>query len=483
MNRISSIIVLTLVMFSLVSPERALAGGDDLKGKCDEARSSWTSAKKALEEYRLQNKSVKINEDATYSKLQTEQSEAKAKYEECDKKAESQCTDWKKERKDLIEKFPPSSQSAAKNCMASDEDDSEADMSRAAMGALVGQTLQGKDGCDLGGAKTINKDKRESIDKDVEKLETANRKADADIIKKQEQTEDELNKINEDRKKAKEDFENLQEDAESAQVKAMGQLRDKQLQLADTIRKLQSAAITARQNVQSIDIEMKAAMTTAKAPNGKIVNLKSESAINLNCVAVAKQTNKENYGSGSSKNATSGASRVAALKEAYANCVSELHDMRNNIAQSFANALEQRINQQDEIAKQIESANQQYAQLTADYNKMLEQLQGKLTKAQQRYYEKDNDLANKYNQALQRGQQLQNKLQMEKMQDQQKIIAKYNTQGKLSDQDIDEIIESSDELDRVERNLIDNECQGFKGVQSTKEKYEKKKADKEDSQQ
>lgn len=439
MKAFPSITVLTVVFFSLGS---TLAWGADDES-CKKFETAWDDAKKATQAHIKANKGDPKPRDEELQTLRNEESKALARYDECRKDKKDQCDKWATELKTLKDKFGVGTHVSALLCTESDED-TETGLGFSMITALTGQMPGGKKGCDFGSAKTTNKDKITEIEKDIDKLEEKIRKSDNDVIKREKNSQQELDSINEERKKLKEEYENAQESAESEQVKAMQNLRNNQLQLADNIRKIKSAAITARQNVQSAEAELKSALTNAKVPGDDktSINLRSEAEIVYYCKFKAKQM----IGKGSSKTSSQGSERVTMYTEKVNKCVENLHDHRNNLSQSYTNALENRLKMQEDLNHQLDDAEKQYSTLTEDYNKGLQMLQSKMSKALQRYIEKDSELANKYNQAVQRAGQERNQLAMEKMEDQRKIITKYNTQGNLSNSDADEVIATAQEI-------------------------------------
>lgn len=504
MKVFSPIIVLTLVVFCLVSPSvgwGAEAQGDDCYPKATTiskkiaCKSQISSKLKQIEVTKGQN-GLTNDMSNKYGKLQEEFNALNTEIEAYNKenaRQESICDKKLEEFNKLKADFPYSSQAAANKCLSMDEND-EMNLTQTVLMTMVTQTVQGQKGCEILGAKTNYKDPKKDKQTEINKLDEEIRKTDADIIKKEKSYQEELDSINEERKKLKEDWESAQEDAEDAQAKALSNLRDNQLHLADNIRKLQTAAITARQNVQSIDIEIKAALNTAKAPNGKVVNLRNENAIHNHCVTVAKAARKETGATGLSKNAASGTQQVKTLRAAYDTCITELHELRQTVYQSFNNSAEQRIKQQQDIAQQLSEAEESYSKLTEDYNKMLEQLKTKLSKALQRYIEKDNDLANKYNLALQRKSQEMMQLTMNKTQDQQKLIGKYNSQGNLSTQEAEEVQSKYNEMMGIFKGATNDTgdtskgaeliCENFRGIVSPENavnNIQKKSEEREDS--
>jgi hypothetical protein len=464
MGNKSAIIVLTLVVFSLVSPRVVWADlsttGADLDD-CSTAKQQMNDAKNALAQYK-NDKTV----SPASTQAQTDYSSRVSDYNTCKSDLKSKCADGLKEFKDIQTKMGNYTNVAkAKSCMGlgnSDDDNQGAEMVAAAVAGQV--STSPSPGCDFGGAKTSNKETRDKYQSDVDKLSDKIRKSGDDIIKKEKSTQEQLDDINKQRQDLKEQFEDNLDQAQSAQTKAASALRDKQMQIANQIRQLQSAEITARQNIQNTSIEQRNALTSAK-DGSDTVDLTSESALQLHCIALMKKTNADYYGGKASNSNTAGASRVSILKDFYNKCVDRMHDLRTTVNTGYQNSLEQRVKQHDDVSQQLAEAQQSYTQSTTDYNTSLDQLKSKMTRAQTNYYTKDNQLSNKYNTLLHQAQQTQYQDSMNRLQDQQTLTGKIKSQGTLSTDDAQEIEDNFNTLQKTYDAYHDS-CQSFQGIPS-----------------
>ncbi len=453
----SSIIILTLVTFSLVtftvSQADARDGSNSTSNRsstsasssnCDKIQTNLLNFQQEQQDPKTtlqrqeQIKSLINQQQKLYDKCTQDKSDDKA-----------YCTQLQSDFKDLVKDFPYPARKMAKDCITDDGESDDTSFSLTLMQSFVGQTPQGKKGCDIKGAKTSFKDDKKDLSKKIDDLQEKIRKGDEDILNAQKDSQKDLKQINDERDKLKEEWEKAQEDAQTAQESALAKYRDTQLQLSDQIRKLQTQEITARQNIQTASIELKAALTSAKTSSGGIVNLQSETSIKLACVAVAKKTNADNFGGSSSSSLSSGSDRVKALKDTYNSCVQQMHDLRNTISQSYINNSELRVKQHDDIVNQLSDAQTQLSNSVDDYNKALDKVKSKLTQAQQKYFLKDNELANEYNTALQSAQQNQSRLQMSKIQDQQTLQSQLTSQGKISVEEAQEVQSKSNALQAV----------------------------------
>lgn len=495
MKPISPIIILTAVVLALVSPSLAFAIDCNDKG----AIAAAETAKKDLEEQiqaidddlrgvvrqsGQKPTADELDKRNNLNKLRKQKVSIDTDLQKCIKETadkKEDCKTWEKERKELLDKFPSGARVAAQLCVKAYED-GEGEMANALMAAMINQSAQGIPQCELGAAKTTNKDKTSDLTKEIDKLESGVRKTDESIIKKQESSQNELERIEKARDDAKRQYEESKEEAENAQVKALSDLRNQQSQMAKSIRELRTQELVERQQITNIQSRLKFAMSFAKPLGNEksgTVNLRSEVSILNHC----KKEAKASVGTGKSAN---GASRAQQARDQIMTCIEGLREQRKNTETASMQELEQRNNRLSEIHEQINSGTQQLEQLTTSYNDAIKRLYEKMTKAQQAYFKADSDLANKYNAALQRAQQEQSRLQTEKMQDQMKIMGKYNSQGKLSNQDAQEIIDTATDLDGIENNMKEH-CPAHKNLQLTSGKVDsavKNAVDKaEDSQQ
>ncbi len=476
MNRFTPLMLLTLVVFSLGTPNLVWAEED----KCKPLYDAWITAQTA----ERQNKS-KSTLDTDRDNLIRATVEAKSVYDKCqtseDKKESKNkdfCTEALKKYNDILKEHPHTAQVSANKCLAGDAED-DLEITRTVLMTMVNQAGQRKPGCDIKGTKGTFKDDKKTMESDIEKLDEKIRKSDEELIKKEQSNLSDLEKIEKERLDAKDAWEEKQTETEAAQGKALNDMRDQQLKLADAIRTLRSQEIKARQDINSIEIEIKAAMSTAKTSTGKVVNLRSDSAIHLHCVSRAKLVNKENYAAGNSKNASSGTSRVKALKAEYESCLTELRDQRESVTQSYMNSAEHRIKGAQDIATRLSETEKMYAESVENYNKTLEKLKGSLTTAQQKYMAEDSRLANKYNQAMQRAAQEKQRLMMNKMQDQQKLQGKQTSAGEISNEEAEDLMSKHNELEETYQEAKPRNCPGF-GKTSPKEAMEKSNQSKEE---
>lgn len=460
MKPISPIIILTAVVLALVSPVKSFAQADEDDDKlenCGTYEKMFTDAQSALNASNAES-----TRDPKHDKLQRAYDEAKVKYDNCrtkrteaKKDLDAKCKEWHKELKEITKDFPPSLNAAAQSCLNAYEDD-EGSMGTAVLYAWVGQSNQGESSCDLGGAKTINKDKINDITKEIDKLESGVRKTDDNIIKEQETYQKVLQDIEKQRDQAKERYEEQKEEAENAQVKALSDLRNQQTQLAKSIRELRTQELVERQQIANIQSRLKFAMSFAKPlgnEKGGTINLRSEVSILNYC----KKEAAASVGTGKSAN---GAARAQSARDQINTCVEGLREQRKNTETASQQELEQRNNRLSEIHEQINSSIQQLDQLTQNYNDAAKRLYEKMNAAQQKYFKADSDLANRANTVAQTAQQKQSQLQTQKMQDQMKIMGKYNSQGRLSNRDAEEIIGKAEEISKYEGYLKDknNKC-------------------------
>ncbi len=464
MNRFTPLMLLTLVVFSLGISNLVWAEDDKKVEDCSKEQEKVTTAENRLEvdgkKFKDRNAADYVNLERAVKDAETKLNRCKDRIKEAKTEKNSGCKDKLTEYNKIVEDFPYEAQVAAKECLGGDSKD-DLKLTKTVLESLVGQTARGEARCDIKGVKSTQKEERKTLDTDAEKLDEKIRKSDEELLKKEKSNMEELERINEDRLKEKDDWEKSQTDAEAAQTKALSAMRDKQLQLADSIRTLQSQQIKARQDINSIEIEIKAAMSTAKTSTGKVVNLRSESAIHLHCVARAKAVNKENYSAGNSKNATSGTGRVKALKAEYESCITELRDQRETVTQSYMNSAEHRIKNAQDITTKLDETQKMYSQSVEDYNKLLEKLKEGLTKAQQKYFERDSILANKYNQAMQRGAQEKQRITSNKMLDQQKLTGKYKSQGRISNQEAQQVLSKKRRLQAIYDDAKRRGCDNF----------------------
>jgi uncharacterized protein YoxC len=479
MKSFSPLIFLTAVVFTLATSSVVWGASEgctpkDINDK--KAKKNTAEANIRIVKTKIDLISDKMKDSPEGKKLQQELEDATKAKENIDSDI-STCNDNNSANKEICkekltefnkikEDFPYASQAAAQSCLGTDEDDSE--ITSTVVNNMLNQDPNGKPGCDFGGAKTSSKEKRKDITSDINKLDEKVRKYDDEFLKEERRSKEELDRIEEDREKEKEKWEKTQEDASDAQEKALNDLRNNQISIAQRISTLQNEIMKLTQNIGNIEIEIKAALTNAKSPSGKIVNLRSESAIHMNCTMLAKAANKDFFGSsGASNNISSGAQRVKILKDTYDNCVTELHDLRQTIGLSYQQDLTRRVANKDAMAKQLAQAEDDMSHSVEQYNKLLQKVSDKLTKESQKYYEKDNKLANNYNDAMTQSSKKKALISQNKTKDQQKLNGFYTSQGNITDEQMDEIISKSEELDEIYKAATDEKglnCDNFKGV-------------------
>lgn len=425
-------IVLTVVVFSFDIALGAHPCEESLWNNRQELSSKQTEAAACTPESKDENcKSLRARISVLNNLISNCEREV-SKSKETKDENKQRCKDAEEKEKKILEKYNYESQRKAKECFAGDLDE---------------------------------KDDR------------------VELVKNAKNTKEKISELQEERMKLQEKFEKLMEGAEDSQTKALNQMRDNQNKITDQIRKAQTELMNARLKLKNAAAERKKALTEK--------NVQTESAMVRTCritvkkydasaenpngsISNAKKSVRSGGAGGFRKSETRNQDYTALMNE----CMTLQKEIRNQIVSAFEDHELQLTKFIQDIEAQITQLNEDYKKQVQDYNDAIQKGMVRLNKAQQKYYQDDLMLAQKIQEAQENAEQEQARLNQKKFKAQQKQVGYQNSQGTLSEREIQNAQDSEDDLKALEDDL--KVCPNYAARQKADEQR-RKRAEERDS--
>lgn len=461
MNRITPLMLLTLVVFSLGMPNLVWAADEDDAPACTsselaELKKAETALKSQLTVLEDKTDSEQIKKErrakqvehaakaAEVARCETSRSEKKTEKKDVCKTAFDKFNEAKKDFKytDMI---------AAEKCMGADSED--INVAATLLSAYV-QSHENvpKEGCDnyLKDNKSEVKDLKSEVKKINEDITSDEKKvaeAQADLAK-------EMLGIKEEKSK-------LEEAAEDATADTLKRIQKRQDELQQALIEAGSKMIEARQALDTIPEGLNSALMNHQY-EGEYVDLTDNQSVELFCKNKVKK-----YASGpkngdknaptkklSENSASKGTAKVAELRKIFDSCKKRLSNSRSNITAAHERALAKAQRNVEDLQFYITKRTEELKKTTEEYKTETEKINSRLLKAASQLNEKFNTTyatGNAKIAAIQKGIEKNQKV----------LTGTLNTQGKMSTKNAKEVMGKYDEMEEIYS--ANESCPQFKG--------------------